>query len=117
MTALEELLSLHRSMLLFIRNEASGMEREEVIERINDFHEKRKPLLDQLQPPVSEEESIKANELIQFNEIITRYIQQSLNDVKKDIQVGNQKKKHTHHYSDPYGNQRGTDGAFYDKRK
>jgi len=117
MSVLDELLDLHRSMLLFIRNESKTIEREAIIEQINDFHQKRKPLLDQLTPPQTEEELTKANELDQFNNMITRFIEQNFNEVKKDIQVGKQKKKHNHHYSDPYGKQRGTDGAFYDKRK
>ena len=117
MSAINELLNLHRSMLLFIRNEAKTLEREAIVKRINEFHEKRQPLLEQVTPPTNDKDRALANELIQFNDIITRFIQQSFSEVKKDIQVGNQKKKHNQSYSDPYGKQRGTDGAFYDKRK
>jgi len=117
MSVLDELLDLHRSMLLFIRNDSKTIEREAIVERINDFHQKRQPLLDKLTPPETEGERTKANELVQFNNMITRFIEENFNEIKKDIQLGKQKKKNNHHYSDPYGKQRGTDGAFYDQRK
>ncbi|MEW9502249.1 hypothetical protein [Jeotgalibacillus marinus] len=117
MSRFDKLLALHRSMLLFIRNEAKKVEREVIIERINDFHKERKPLIDQVSPPKTDEERTVVNQIIQFNDIITRFIKQSFDEVKKDIQINNKKKKHNQSYSDPYGQQRGIGGAFYDKKK
>ncbi|TFD95805.1 hypothetical protein [Jeotgalibacillus sp. R-1-5s-1] len=117
MAVLHELSKLHRSMLLFIRNDAEKAEREIVIERINQFHAERAVLLDQVTPPETDEDRERVNEILQFNELITRFIEQSGAEVKKDIQLHRQKKKQNRQYVDPYSQQRGMDGAFYDTKK
>ncbi|KIL49947.1 hypothetical protein [Jeotgalibacillus soli] len=108
---------MHQQFLYYANDEAQSAKREDVIARIDRFHQARELLLKKLNPPKTDEEHTIVKRIFQLNETITHFIQQSFNDVKKDIQLQNKKKKHTNQYSDPYARHRGTDGAFYDKRK
>ncbi|NPC94305.1 flagellar protein FliT [Bacillus sp. WMMC1349] len=91
-------------------------ESDELLQRIEDYLEKREGLIDEIKPPLSHEEKLQLEQVVKMEPLIMTELKRLKEDIKKElIQV---KKKRALHqtYLTPYQNVT-IDGTYYDKRK
>lgn len=89
--------------------------RDDVIARAEDMLEQREIILQQLNPPFSNEEQQMGKQLIEQQSELDQLLQALKNQIQKDMNGLNKKKTSVHKYVNPYEALQ-NDGAFYDKR-
>lgn len=89
--------------------------RDEVIANVEDMLEQREMILQQLNPPFSNEEQQMGEQLIKQQAELDQLLQALKSQIQKDMNGLNKKKASVHKYVNPYEALQ-NDGAFYDKR-
>ena len=73
-------------------------------------------MLEQLKPPYSEDDQKLGGEIAQYDEKINAIFKETLNDIKRDMNMLKHKKQQNKKYDNPYASSY-EDGMFFDKRK
>lgn len=92
-------------------------EREQVVELVQSFIEKREQLLRQIKGPYSEGEMQLGKQLIHLDEQITHKMNDLLQQIQIDMKKVKEKKKLNRSYINPYGNIKTTDGMYLDSKQ
>jgi flagellar protein FliT len=90
--------------------------RDETIEEIRRLLSQRDVLIQQLQPPYSEEEKKLGMQLVSLNEVINEKLQQLKQQIQQDLNMMKQKKMANRKYMNAYQSL-AIDGMFYDKKR
>lgn len=91
------------------------IDRDEKIVKVDDLLEKRESLLNQLEPPYSQEEMVAGQQIINLSNQLTDLLLKEKLTIQKDIKSLNQKKETSSKYINSYESI-SIDGIFYDKR-
>ncbi|WP_163099282.1 flagellar protein FliT [Peribacillus alkalitolerans] len=92
------------------------LDRDVVIDKVDELLGRRDDFLKEIVPPYSSEEIITGKNLIELEKQINPLLQGMKISIKKDISDLSVKKQGNQKYINPYNNLM-TDGVFYDKRK
>jgi flagellar protein FliT len=101
--------------LLDLLEKKSEMDRNEKIQLINDFLEKREKAISTFSAPYNDQERKLGQKLVDLNKKIDHLLNQEKLLIQKDINGLNAKKISNQKYSNPYEGF-STGGVFYDKR-
>ncbi|KAA6450810.1 flagellar protein FliT [Bacillus swezeyi] len=102
-----------KNMLVRVKD---APESDELIQAIEDFFEKREGLIKEIKPPLSEEEKLELQQVVDMEPLIMTELKRLQQDVKKELVKAKQKRAMHHSYINPYQNMT-IDGTYYDKRK
>lgn len=117
MSVIKELHQLTEGLLYHLEKQLPKDEgREEYIEGIDSFLEKRQKLLDQLTRPEGAEESRLAAELIEMNKTVNIKLSAVQSRIRSDINQLKKRKNTGKKYENPY-NGPTADGVFFDSKK
>jgi len=105
--------SIHQ--LLF--NQDQKLEREQLIEQVNELIDQRQKEVDQLAPPYTEEETKLGQKTIQFDEAINEELSVLFKNIQADMKEVQQRKAQNKSYINPYGKLKTTDGMYLDSKQ
>src|SRR5699024_7667665 len=118
MKTLQALYDLSVNMLTSLEKVPVDIEeREQVVELVQSFIEKREQLLRQIKGPYSEGEMQLDKQLIHLDEQITHKMNDLLQQIQIDMKKVKEKKKLNRSYINPYGNIKTTDGMYLDSKQ
>ncbi|MGE8206915.1 flagellar protein FliT [Heyndrickxia sp. NPDC080065] len=115
MTPIQECFKLTEEMIEVLQA-TNEEERDVTIEKVENFLERREKLLEYIKPPFSEEEQLLGDRLVLLGKQLDVLLMNLKQEIQKDMNGLNQKKKSLNQYANPYSNLQ-NDGYFYDKRK
>ncbi|WHX66878.1 flagellar protein FliT [Peribacillus frigoritolerans] len=95
--------------------EDSTTERDVKIERVTKLIDRRDGLLSQIKPPFTGEEQQMGRAVLLLNQRVNHLLKLQKQEIQRDIQEMNKKKKSSNKYTNPYESL-SVDGVFYDKR-
>lgn len=90
--------------------------RDETIDMIRHLLGRRDELIEQLQPPYSDEEQELGMEIVMLNETIDQRLHGLKQQIYQDLKAMKQKKMANQNYLNPYQSL-SVDGMFYDKKR
>lgn len=90
-------------------------ERDVKIERVTKLIDRRDGLLSQIKPPFTGEEQQLGRAVLLLNKQVNHLLKLQKQEIQRDIQEMNKKKKSSNKYTNPYESL-SVDGVFYDKR-
>ncbi|AKL86519.1 FliT [Bacillus atrophaeus UCMB-5137] len=102
-----------KSMLSHIQD---APESDDLLKEIEDFVSKRAALINQISPPLSEEEQKQIKLVLTWDQLIVEEMQRLKQSIKVEIQQLKKKRAVHTTYLNPYNNI-SIDGRYYDKRK
>jgi flagellar protein FliT len=111
-----ELFSVTKELYELLEQPARKEKRDETIEAIQRLLAQRDVLIQQLQPPYSEEEQELGMQMVSLNEAIAEKLQQLKQQIQEDLKAIKQKKMANQNYMNPYQSL-AIDGMFYDKKR
>lgn len=114
MTSLQQFNEITLKLLNLLSN-SSEMDRDEKINKMNEFLDQRESLMESICPPFSEDEQRIGKQLVQLNQQVNELLKLQKLEIQRDIKDLNVKKNSTNKYANPYENL-STDGMFYDKK-
>lgn len=115
MTAIQECYNLTHEIIDILRARDEN-NRDDVIQKVEDFLEQREQLLESIKGPYSDEDQILGEQLVLLGKQLDVLLMNVKQEIQKDINKHNQKKKSVNQYANPYATLQ-NDGYFYDKRK
>lgn len=105
--------SIHQ--LLF--NQDKELEREQLIEQVNELIDQRQKEVDQLAPPYTEDEMKLGQKTIQIDKVINEKLTVLFKNIQEDMKEVQQRKVQTKSYINPYGKLKTTDGMYLDSKQ
>ncbi|MFN7252531.1 MAG: hypothetical protein ACK4M9_17380 [Anaerobacillus sp.] len=102
-------------LIRLLKND-TAVEDDSFTEQIEQFLDLREQLFAAVKKAETAEEKQLGERIIQDNELINKLLNEQTQQLKKEINQFNQKKKHNQHYDNPYQNTY-VDGTFIDKKK
>ncbi|HLR65149.1 MAG TPA: hypothetical protein VK075_06960 [Pseudogracilibacillus sp.] len=105
--------SIHQ--LLF--NQDQALERQQLIEQVNELIDQRQKEVEQLAPPYTEEEMKLGQKTIQFDKVINEKLTVLFKNIQDDMKEVQQRKVQTKSYINPYGKLKTTDGMYLDSKQ
>jgi flagellar protein FliT len=111
-----ELFSVTKELHELLHQPVSKVQRDEIIETIQELLDKRDLLIEKLQPPYNEEEQELGMQIVSLNEAIAEKLQQLKQQIQQDLKMIKQKKTANQNYMNPY-QPLSLDGMFYDKKR
>jgi flagellar protein FliT len=115
-SVVSELYSVTKELYELLEQPARKEKRDEMIEAIQRLLSQRDVLIQQLQPPYSEEEQELGMQMVSLNEAIGEKLQQLKQQIQQDLKSLKQKKMANQNYMNPY-EPLAIDGMFYDKKR
>lgn len=115
MSIVEEVYNISREFYEEIILPTPKNERDSLILKINEFFEKRAPLLKKLVGPYSADEKQMGEQLIEYDRRILEKMASIKQEIHQDILITKNKKKNAAKYINPYENLI-NDGIYYDKK-
>lgn len=115
MNPIQECCNLTKELIEFLRNN-NDADRDNVIQKVEQFLVKRESLLEDIKPPFSAEDQLLGERLILLGNQLNLLFMNVKQEIQKDLNGLNKKKKSMNQYANPYANIQ-SDGFFYDKRK
>ena|SRR5690625_5212385 len=97
--------------------ENNELERETVIEQIEELIQKRGEQIKQITAPYSDEEMKMGQKIVQYDEQIKVKMDRLYEEVKDDMKKVKQKKFLNRSYINPYGKIKTTDGMYLDSKQ
>ncbi|HZG59694.1 MAG TPA: flagellar protein FliT [Anoxybacillus sp.] len=116
MSVVSELFSVTKELCELLEQPARKEKRDETIEAIQRLLSQRDVLIQQLQPPYSEEEQELGMQMVSLNQSIAENLQQLKLQIQQDLKIIKQKKTANQNYRNPY-QPLSIDGMFYDKKR
>lgn len=117
MVRLERLYDTTMNMLSILNKlESNELERESVIEKVDQLIQQREEQIQAIKPPYSEEEIEIGQKIVRLNEEIKVKMDRIYDDVKGDMKRVKQKKELNRSYINPYGQIKTTDGMYLDSK-
>jgi flagellar protein FliT len=101
--------------LLAVLEDRAITERDVKIERVTKLIDQRDGLLSQITPPFTGEEEQLGRAVLLLNQQVNHLLKLQKQEIQRDIQDINKKKKSSNKYTNPYESL-SVDGMFYDKR-
>ncbi|MFS0595436.1 flagellar protein FliT [Peribacillus sp. S4] len=101
--------------LLAVLEDRTITERDVKIERVTKLIDRRDGLLSQIKPPFTGEEQQMGRAVLLLNQRVNHLLKLQKQEIQRDIQEMNKKKKSSNKYTNPYESL-SVDGVFYDKR-
>ncbi|MEY9869980.1 flagellar protein FliT [Peribacillus sp. B2I2] len=101
--------------LLGVLEDRTIAERDDKIERVTQLIDQRDELLSEVKPPFTGEEKQLGRATILLNQKVDHLLKLQKQEIQRDIQEINKKKKSSNKYTNPYESL-SVDGMFYDKR-
>ncbi|WP_458353896.1 flagellar protein FliT [Peribacillus frigoritolerans] len=101
--------------LLAVLEDRTITERDVKIERVTKLLDQRDGLLSQIKPPFTGEEQQLGRAVLLLNQQVDHLLKLQKQEIQRDIQDINKKKKSSNKYTNPYESL-SVDGMFYDKR-
>ncbi|MDP9738458.1 UNVERIFIED_ORG: flagellar protein FliT [Bacillus sp. B2I3] len=101
--------------LLAVLEDRTITERDVKIERVTKLIDRRDGLLSQIKPPFTGEEQRLGRAVLLLNQQVDHLLKLQKQEIQRDIQEMNKKKKSSNKYTNPYESL-SVDGVFYDKR-
>ncbi|MGE7906109.1 flagellar protein FliT [Peribacillus sp. NPDC094092] len=101
--------------LLAVLEDRSITKRDDKIERVTKLIDRRDGLLSQINPPFTCEEQQLGRAVLLLNQQVDRLLKLQKQEIQRDIQEINKKKRSSNKYTNPYESL-SVDGVFYDKR-
>lgn len=114
--AVQEVYDLTKKLFQLVENKDAIEERDHLIEKITSLLDEREQILHDVKPPFTDEERLKAAQIMKWNERVNSEFIKIKAEVQNDMAKLKQKKATTAKYTNPYQNVN-IDGMFYDKRK
>jgi flagellar protein FliT len=111
-----ELFNVTKELYELLEQPAGKEKRDETIEAIQRLLSQRDVLIQQLQPPYSEEEQELGMQMVSLNEMINEKLRQLKQQIQQDLKAIKQKKMANQNYMNPYQSL-AIDGMFYDKKR
>jgi flagellar protein FliT len=115
-SVVSELYSVTKELYELLEQPTRKEQRDETIESIQRLLSQRDVLIQQLQPPYSEEEQELGMQMVSLNEAIAEKLQQLKQQIQQDLKAIKQKKTANQNYMNPY-QPLSIDGMFYDKKR
>lgn len=101
--------------LLVVLEDRTIAERDDKIERVTQLIDQRDELLSEIKPPFTGEEQRLGRATMLLNQKVDHLLKLQKQEIQRDIQEINKKKKSSNKYTNPYESL-SVDGMFYDKR-
>lgn len=117
MTAFEQVYKLTEQLSRLVSMPLAKEDRDERIESIMSFLDKREQLLQGVQKPFSHQEKELFQQIIVWDQLITTKFSELKSQIQQDMVQAKKSKNSTQQYMNPYQNVSTSDGMFYDKRK
>ncbi|MGE6379088.1 flagellar protein FliT [Peribacillus muralis] len=101
--------------LLAVLEDMTNAEREDKIRKIIELIDRRDEVLAQIKPPFTAGEQQLGRRTMLLNQQVDSLLKLQKQEIQRDIQEINKKKKSSNKYTNPYESL-SIDGMFYDKR-
>ncbi|MFJ7752893.1 flagellar protein FliT [Peribacillus muralis] len=101
--------------LLAVLEDMTNAEREDKIRNITELIDRRDEVLAQIKPPFTAVEQQLGRRTMLLNQQVDSLLMLQKQEIQRDIQEINKKKKSSNKYTNPYESL-SIDGMFYDKR-
>lgn len=101
--------------LLGVLEDRTIAERDDKTERVTQLIDQRDELLSEIKPPFTGEEQQLGRATVLLNQKVDHLLKLQKQEIQRDIQEINKKKKSSNKYTNPYESL-SVDGMFYDKR-
>jgi flagellar protein FliT len=115
--ALNKVYEVTEQLFQLISQPVVKEERDECIEKISSLLEKRDQLLSDVHPPFAINEKQLVEQIVNWNEVITKKFVEIKQQIQQDIIQLKKNKTFNQQYVNPYQSISTSDGMFYDKRK
>jgi flagellar protein FliT len=112
---LKTIVEVNKRLISLLKDEFAS-EEDNFTEKIAQYLTVREQLFAAVKKAETAEEKQLGERIIKDNELINQLLNEQTQQLKKEINQFNQKKKHNQHYDNPYQNTY-VDGTFIDKKK
>ncbi len=116
MNHLEELYEVTIGIVRVLENKEDN-NREQTIQKIDQFISKRDAIIEKIKGPYTEEEEKIGRKVVQLNELIKVKMNELYSDVKEDMKRVKKQKELNRSYINPYGPMKTTDGLYMDRKQ
>lgn len=117
MNKVQKVYDITASIYQLLYEQDKEMEREQLIEKVNELIDQRQKEVDQLAPPYSDAEMKLGQKTIQFDEAINKKMSALFKNIQQDIKEVQQRKVQNKSYINPYGKLKTTDGMYLDSKQ
>lgn len=117
MNKVQKVYDITESIYQLLFNQEQQLEREQLIEQVNELIDQRQTEVEHLAPPYTEEEMKLGQKTIQFDKVINEKLTVLFKDIQDDIKEVQQRKSQTKSYINPYGKLKTTDGMYLDSKQ
>ncbi|MBS4161541.1 flagellar protein FliT, partial [Klebsiella pneumoniae] len=87
-------------------------ESDELLQSIEEFLQKREGLINEIKPPLSEEEKLKLEQVLELEPLVMTELKRLRQDVKNELLLAKKKRSLHQTYRNPYNNMT-IDGTYY----
>jgi flagellar protein FliT len=115
--ALEKVYGITEQLFQLVSQPIAKDVRDECIEKITSLLENRDQLLSDVQPPFAKSDQQLFQQIVTWNEIITKRFAEIKQQIQQDMMQLKKTKSSNQQYVNPYQGISTSDGMFYDKRK
>jgi flagellar protein FliT len=115
-SVVSDLFAVTKELHELLHQPVNKEQRDETIATIQRLLDQRDSLIQQLQPPYSEEEQELGMKMVSLNEAIYEKLRELKQQIQQDLMVIRKKKTANQNYLNPYQSL-AIDGMFYDKKR
>jgi flagellar protein FliT len=116
-SALEKVYGVTEQLFQLVSKTITKEARDECIQKITSLLDHRDQLLTEVYPPFSIDEKQLFEQIVTWNEVITKRFAEIKQQIQQDMMQLKKAKISNQQYVNPYQNVSTTDGIYYDKRK